>query len=142
MSTTETLAIDGGPKVRETPLPMGKGLSVFGEEERAAALEVLESRSLFRYYGPNLLRKVEAFEEASKSLLGARFAVATSSGTAALRAALAALGVGCGDEVILPALTFIASVNAVVTMGAVPVFAEIDDTLGLDPADLEAKITP
>ena len=143
MSTTEqTLAIDGGPKVRATPLPMGKGLSLFGEEERAAALEVLESRSLFRYYGPNLLKKVEAFEQAACGLLGCTHAVATSSGTSALRCALAALGVGCGDEVIVPAFTFIASINAIVVSGAVPIFAEVDDTLGLDAADVEAKITP
>lgn len=139
---TEQLAIDGGPKVRSTPLPMGKGLAVFGDEERAAALEVLESKSLFRYYGPNLLNKVAGFEEAARGLLGADYAVATSSGTAALRCALAALGVGCGDEVIVPAFTFIASVNAIVVAGAVPIFAEVDETLGLDPADVEAKITP
>jgi 8-amino-3,8-dideoxy-alpha-D-manno-octulosonate transaminase len=142
MQTTDALAIDGGPKVRTTPLPMGKGITLFGDEEIAAVQEVLESRSLFRYYGPNLLRKVEAFEQGARELLGTGFAVATSSGTAALRCALAALGVGCGDEVILPAFTFIASVNAVVVAGAVPIFAEVDDTLGLDPADVEAKITP
>lgn len=96
---------------------------------------------MFRYYGPDLQRKTEAFEEAAKALLGADHAVAVSSGTAALRCALAAAGVGCGDEVILPALTFIASVNAVVVAGAVPIFAEIDETLGLDPADVDAKIT-
>ena len=144
MTTTsgrEALAIDGGTPVRTSFPPMGKGVSLLGDEERQAVLDVLESRSLFRYYGPNLLRKVEAFEEAAKALLGADHAVATSSGTAALRCALAALGVGCGDEVIVPSFTFIASVNAVVSMGAVPVFAEIDDTLGLDPADVEAKIT-
>ena len=104
-------------------------------------MEVLNSRSLFRYYGPALLRKVEAFEAAACEMLGATHAVATSSGTAALRAGLAALGVGCGDEVIVPSLTFIATVNAVVVAGAVPIFAEIDDTLGLDPADVAAKIT-
>jgi 8-amino-3,8-dideoxy-alpha-D-manno-octulosonate transaminase len=97
---------------------------------------------LFRYYGPNLLHKVETFERAAKELLGVAHAVATSSGTAALRAGLAALGVGCGDEVVVPALTFAATVNAVVTSAAVPIFCEIDDTLGLDPADLERTITP
>jgi 8-amino-3,8-dideoxy-alpha-D-manno-octulosonate transaminase len=141
MSVTEQLAVDGGTPIRSSFSPLGKGITLFGEEEKAAVLEVLESRSLFRYYGPKLLEKVAAFEAASKELLGAPYAVATSSGTAAIRAALAALGVGCGDEVIVPALTFIASVNAVVVAGAVPVFAEIDDTLGLDPRDLEAKIT-
>ena len=141
MPVTDKLAVDGGPRVRTEPLPVGRGLSVFGPEELAAAVEVLDSRSLFRYYGPQLLRKVEAFERAAIDALGARHAVATSSGTAALRAGLAALGVGCGDEVIVPALTFIATINAVVVSGAVPVFAEIDDTLGLDPADVAAKIT-
>ena len=141
MSTTETLAIDGGPKVRTEPLPMGKGLSLFGEEERAAALEVIESRSLFRYYGPNLLDKVTAFERAACELLGVSHGVAVSSGTAALRCALAAVGVGCGDEVVIPAFTFIATVNAVVVCGALPVFAEIDDTLGLDPGRLADVIT-
>jgi 8-amino-3,8-dideoxy-alpha-D-manno-octulosonate transaminase len=139
--TERTLAIDGGTPIRTSFPPLGKGITLFGEEERQAVLEVLESRSLFRYYGPQLLEKVQGFEEAAKELLGAPYAVATSSGTAAIRAALAALGVGCGDEVIVPSLTFIASVNAVVVQGAVPIFAEIDDTLGLDPADLEAKIT-
>ena len=71
-------------------------------------------------------------------VLGSTFGVAVANGTAALRCALAALGVGCGDEVIVPAFTFIATVNAVVAAGAVPVFAEVDDTLGLDPADLDA----
>jgi 8-amino-3,8-dideoxy-alpha-D-manno-octulosonate transaminase len=141
MPVTDKLALDGGPRVRTEPLPVGRGLSVFGAEELAAAVEVLDSRSLFRYYGPQLLRKVEAFERAAIDALGARHAVATSSGTAALRAGLAALGVGCGDEVIVPALTFIATINAVVVSGAVPIFAEIDDTLGLDPADVAAKIT-
>src|SRR5262249_42046067 len=61
--------------------------------------------------------------------------------TSALRCALAALGVGCGDEVVVPAFTFVATVNAVVAAGAVPVFAEVDDTLGLDPTLLDGCIT-
>ena len=73
-------------------------------------------------------------------MLGSTFGVAVANGTAALRCALAALGVGPGDEVVVPAFTFIATVNAVVAAGAVPVFAEVDDTLGLDPADLERHI--
>ncbi len=71
---------------------------------------------------------VDACERDAAAAFGAAHAVATSSGTAALRCALAALGVGCGDEVVVPAFTFIATVNAVVTLGTVPVFAEIDDT--------------
>lgn len=143
MTTKETLAIDGGTPVRakNDRLPYGKGVTALGEEEMKAALEVLESRSLFRYYGPNFLGRTAAFESALCDRLGTAHAVATSSGTAALRTALAALGIGCGDEVVVPAYTFVATVNAVVVAGAVPVFAEIDSTLGLDPASLEAVIS-
>lgn len=120
---------------------MGRGVALLDEEEIAAAVAVLQSRSLFRYYGPDFQRKVEAFESALRAQLDVAHAVATSSGTAALRCALAALGVGCGDEVIVPAFTFIATVNAVVSMGAVPVFAEVDKSLNLDPTQLEEVIT-
>ena len=138
---TDKLAIDGGTPVRTERLPLGRGIAVLGDEERAAVLEVLDSRSLFRYYGPRLLRKVEAFEARLRELLGAPHAVGLSSGTAALRAGLAALGVGCGDEVIVPSFTFIATVNAVIAAGAVPVFCEVDASLGADPNDVDAKIT-
>ncbi len=141
MSTTTALAIDGGTPVRTAFPPLGKGVAVLGPEERAAVLEVLESRSLFRYYGPQFLGRTAAFEAAVATYVGAEYAVATSSGTAALRTALAALGVGCGDEVIVPAFTFIASINAIVVSGAVPVFAEIDDTLNIDAGDVATKIT-
>lgn len=127
--------------MRTRHLPIGRGVALLGEEEVAAALEVLRSRSLFRYYGPDFQRKVEAFEAALCAQLGVAHAVATSSGTAALRSALAALGVGCGDEVIVPAFTFIATVNAVVSMGAVPVFAEVDASLNLDPTRLESVVS-
>ncbi len=137
----EKLAVDGGTPVRTKRLPLGRGISVLGDEERAAVLEVLESRSLFRYYGPHLLKKVEAFESLLAESTGARYAVGLSSGTAALRAGLAALGVGCGDEVIVPSFTFIATVNAVVSAGAVPIFCEVDNSLGADPADVASKIT-
>jgi 8-amino-3,8-dideoxy-alpha-D-manno-octulosonate transaminase len=138
---SDKLAIDGGTPVRSTHLPLGRGLAVFGDEEKTAVLEVLESRSLFRYYGPDLQRKVEAFEKRLTEMLGVPHAVALSSGTAALRAGLAALGIGCGDEVIVPSFTFVATVNAVIAAGAVPIFCEIDASLGADPADVEAKIT-
>jgi 8-amino-3,8-dideoxy-alpha-D-manno-octulosonate transaminase len=141
MHTADRLAIDGGTPVRATFLDFSRGAGMLGDEERSAVLEVLESRSLFRYYGPHLLGRVSEFETALAECTGTRHAVATSSGTAALRCALAALGVGCGDEVIVPAFTFIATVNAVVVAGAVPVFAEVDDSLGLDHADVAAKLT-
>ena len=135
------LAIDGGTPVLPAPPDTGKGVALIGDEEYKAVLEVLESRSLFRYYGPDLRNKVDRFEQEAAARLGSTHAVAVSSGTAALRVALAALGVGCGDEVVVPAFTFIASVNAVVSMGAVPVFAEIDETLGLDPNRLADQLS-
>ena len=137
----EKLAIDGGTPVRESMPRLGKGMAVLGAEEEAAVVDVLRSRSLFRYYGPQLLGKVADLEAAVCDRFGCGYAVGVSSGTAALRCALAALGVGCGDEVIVPAFTFIATVNVVVVAGAVPVFAEVDDTLNLDPRDVDAKIT-
>ncbi|MEY2567500.1 MAG: hypothetical protein QOE35_2029 [Actinomycetota bacterium] len=142
MRTAEQLAVDGGTPVRPTMLPYGKGAALLDADETAAAIGVLESRSLFRYYGPNLLGRTAAFEHALATTLGAEHAVATSSGTAALRTALAALGIGCGDEVIVPAYTFIATVNAVVIAGAVPVFAEVDASLGLDADDVATKVSP
>jgi 8-amino-3,8-dideoxy-alpha-D-manno-octulosonate transaminase len=139
----ERLAIHGGTPVRTTPLLPGyPGGLLIGDEEKAAVLEVLDSQSLFRHYGPKPLHKVAQFERAFAEAMGSRHAVAVTSGTAALLTALAALGVGPGDEVIVPTYTWIATVNAVVHLGAVPVFVEIDDTLLMDPTEVEAAITP
>lgn len=138
-----TLAVDGGTPVRTRPLPVGKGAEMLGSLEREAVLRVLDRGALFRYYGPVPPEEVTAFEAevAAFSGEGCR-AVAVSSGTAALRTALAALGVGPGDEVVVPACTFVASVNAVVLAGALPVFAEIDDTLCLSAESVRAVLTP
>lgn len=135
----ERLAVDGGTPVRASMLDHRRGAAALAGEERAAVLEVLNSQSLFRY-GAQSLGKVAAFEGRVVELLGTAHALATSSGTAALQAGLAALGVGRGDEVIIPAVTFIATANAVVVAGAVPVFAELDDSLGLDPVHVESLI--
>ncbi len=123
------------------PLDFSKGAALLGHEEADAVAAVLASRSLFRYKGGHGEGAVADFERAACRSLGSTFGVAVANGTAALRGALAALGVRPGDEVIDPAFTFIATVNAVVTVGAVPVFAEVDDTLGLDPADVDRHIT-
>jgi len=141
VQTDEVLAIDGGTPVRTQPLDFAKGSSLLGSEEASALVDVVAGRSLFRYKGGLETGTVAEFERAACAFLDCRYAVAVANGTAALRCALAALGVGCGDEVIMPAFTFVATVNAVVTAGAVPVFAEIDDTLGLDPSDLDTQIT-
>ncbi|KYH39910.1 MAG: hypothetical protein AYL32_014430 [Candidatus Bathyarchaeota archaeon B26-2] len=142
MIMPEKLAIEGGKPVREKPLAGSwPGAMMIGEEEKRAVLEVLESKSLFRYYGPKPLYKVAEFEKEFAGLVGTKYALAVTSGTAALNVGIAALEVGPGDEVIVPSLTFIASVDAVACQRAVPVFAEVDHSLGLDPEDVERKIT-
>ncbi|KUN75141.1 DegT/DnrJ/EryC1/StrS family aminotransferase [Streptomyces griseoruber] len=118
-----------------------RALALWGAEEEAAALEVIRSRSPFRYYGPDLAHRTDAFEAAFSEVAGVAHTVAVSSGTAALTAALIGLGIPAGAEVIVPAVTFVASVGAVVGARGVPVFAEVDDSLTLDPARLEERIT-
>ncbi|MEJ2688810.1 MAG: DegT/DnrJ/EryC1/StrS family aminotransferase, partial [Deltaproteobacteria bacterium] len=86
--------------------------------------------------------KVRQFEERFASYCGTKHAQAVTSGTAALKVALAALGVGPGDEVITQGFTFVATWEAIFDIGATPVFAEVDETLNMDPVDLETKITP
>ena len=126
------------------PLDFGRGAALIGDEEAAAVERVVRSRSLFRYYGPDLQGAVAAFERDVCAALDVPYAVAVSSGTAALRCALAALGIGPGARVAVPAFTFIATVNAVVAAGATPVFVDVDDSLNIDPgavpADLDAVI--
>ncbi len=138
------LAIDGGTPARQNPdPPMYPGGMAIAEEEEQAVLEVLRSKRLFRYYGPGETEsKASQLEEAFAATKGVRHAVAVTSGTAALVTGLHAIGVGPGDEVILPAYTWIASASAVVAAGGIPVIAEVDETLLLDPADVEQKITP
>src|SRR5579864_2226360 len=139
----DRLAVDGGTPVRTVPLLPGyPGGLLIGAEEKAAVMEVLDSQSLFRHYGPKPLHKVVEFEHAFAHAMGTRHAVGVTSGTAALMTALAALGVGPGDEVIVPTYTWIATINAVVVLGAVPVFVDIDETLTMDPRAIEAAVTP
>jgi 8-amino-3,8-dideoxy-alpha-D-manno-octulosonate transaminase len=118
------------------------GPQFFDKREEEALLEVLESGSPFRYWGPGRPEKVLRFEEAFAKYMGTRFALAVTSGTAALDCAVAALGIGPGDEVIVPAYTWWSDYTCVVHAGALPVFADIDRTFNLDPADFERKISP
>jgi 8-amino-3,8-dideoxy-alpha-D-manno-octulosonate transaminase len=138
------LAIDGAPPARSRPdPPMYPGGMLIDEEEEQAVLEVLRSKRLFRYYGPyEGPSRVAELEETFASAVGTERALAVTSGTAALICGLQALGVGPGDEVIVPAYTWIASAGAVVAVGAIPVLAEVDESLTLDPGDVEYKITP
>jgi len=142
--TTDKLAIDGGTPARhrQDP-PMYPGGNLIGEEEEKAVVEVIRSKRLFRYYGPEEgPSKAAALEEAFAAHMGTSHALAVSSGTASLLCGLAGLGVGPGDEVIVPAYTWIASASAVAMAGAIPILAEVDDSLTLDPADIARKITP
>ena len=138
------LAIEGGEPAISQPLPpMYPGGLRIGREEEEAVLEVLRSKRLFRYYGPNPgPSQVEELERAFSATMGTTYGVAVASGTAALICGLAGLGIGPGDEVIVPAYTWIATASAVVAVGAVPIMAEVDDSLTLDPVDVERKISP
>ncbi len=116
-----------------------------GNEERNHLLEVMNTGILFRYEFKNErqgIYKVKEFEDKFAAFTGASHAHAVTSGTAALKVALAALGIAPGDEVITQGFTFIATFEAIIEAGAVPIPAEIDDTLNMDPADFERKITP
>jgi 8-amino-3,8-dideoxy-alpha-D-manno-octulosonate transaminase len=141
---TDKLAIHGGAKAKTTPnYPMYPGGMEIGEEEKKQVMEVLDRKYLFRYYGPEEYpSKVREFEQAFASKVGSKYALAVNSCTSALITALVACGVGPGDEVIVPGYTFFASCAAIVAAKAIPVIAEVDETLTLDPDDVEKKITP
>ncbi|MHA1803205.1 MAG: DegT/DnrJ/EryC1/StrS family aminotransferase [Promethearchaeota archaeon] len=122
----------------------GPGMELIGEEEKREILEVLESGYLYRYgdsSDPKFKAKVWTLEKEFASKMGSRHALAVSSGTTALLTSLWTLGIGPGDEVIVPGYTFIASITSVIFARAIPVLAEVDETLTLDPTDVEKKIT-
>ena len=127
-----SLAIDGGRPVRASSLPYAR--QAISDEDIVAVTDVLRSDWLTT--GP----RVAEYEAAFAQRVGAREAVAVSSGTAALHTAFASLGIGKGDEVILPTFTFAATASAVVFQGARPIFADVDpETLLVDPASAEEK---
>lgn len=134
MGHSERLALDGGSPVRTVPLPYGQ--QEIDEDDIRAVTAVL--RSAWLTTGPC----VDAFEQAVTGFVGARYGVAVSSGTAALHAAMHALDIRPGDEVIVPPLTFVATANAVLFQGGTPVFADVNpDTLLLQPAHVETRLT-
>ncbi|MFW5718552.1 MAG: DegT/DnrJ/EryC1/StrS family aminotransferase [Spirochaetota bacterium] len=110
-----------------------------GDEELQAVRRVIESKRIFRY---GIGGECTRFEERYADYVGAKHCVMTASGTNALTAALMALEIGPGDEVIVPACTYMATPIAVLAVGAIPVIADIDDTVTLDPKALEATIGP
>ncbi|HEU4902863.1 MAG TPA: DegT/DnrJ/EryC1/StrS family aminotransferase, partial [Flavisolibacter sp.] len=121
------------------------GFELWSDKERKELMDVVESGILMRY-GFDAQRKghwkAKELEQAICDRFGAKHAQLVSSGTAALTTAMAALGIGAGDEVIMPAFTFVASFEAVLSMGAVPVLVDVDETLTLNPAAVRAAITP
>jgi 8-amino-3,8-dideoxy-alpha-D-manno-octulosonate transaminase len=120
------------------------GAELIGKEEMKEVMEVLETGVLMRY-GFDKERKgvfkVRQFEEEFARYCGAKYALGVTSGSSALKVALTALDVGPGDEVLVPAFTFLATYEAVLEVGAIPVMTDIDETLNLDPADIERKRT-
>jgi UDP-4-amino-4,6-dideoxy-N-acetyl-beta-L-altrosamine transaminase len=134
-STHEELALHGGTPVRDTLLPYGH--QSIDEDDIQAVVEVLRSDWLTT--GP----KITEFEEAFASYVGAKYAVSFSSGTAALHGAMFAAGLKDGDEAITTPLTFAATANSVLYVGARPIFADVsDDTLNIDPEEAKSKVTP
>ncbi len=121
------------------------GTELFGAEERKEVNDVMESGCLFRFNHEHIRNnhwKALEFEAEVKKITGARYAHAVSSGSTAIATALAAAGIGAGDEVIVPPFTYIASVEAVLWVGALPVFAEIDETLCLSAEGILNALTP
>ena len=123
----------------------GPGALLFGEEEIKEIQDVLSSGYLYRYGDADdvqFKKKVLKFEDELCAFFGVPHAVAVNSGSSALMCALAALGIGPGDEVIVPGYTFIASISSIINSRAVPTLAEVDDSLTLDPEDIIKRITP
>jgi 8-amino-3,8-dideoxy-alpha-D-manno-octulosonate transaminase len=121
------------------------GMEVYDAKERKEVNDVLDTGALFRY-GHDEIRKgmwkSKEFEAEVANYTGAKYAHAVSSGSTAVATLLAAAGIGLGDEIIVPPFTFIAPIEAAFLAGALPIFAEIDETLCLSPEGIEAALTP
>src|SRR5215831_15451592 len=121
------------------------GTELYGAEERKELEDVMQTGIFFRYNHENLrndIWKAKEFEEEVKKITKAKYAHAVSSGSAAVIAALASAGIGAGDEVIVPPFTYVGSIEAVLLVGAIPVFAEIDETLCLSAEGIKKVLTP
>jgi 8-amino-3,8-dideoxy-alpha-D-manno-octulosonate transaminase len=139
------LARDGGAPARTRPdRPMFPGGMEVGDEELRALERVIRSKNLFRYYGVgDGPQEVATFETEFAAHMGAARALAVNAGSSALICGLIGSGVGPGDEVIVPAYTWIATPLSALSIGALAVFADVDRaTFSMDPADAERKITP
>ena len=122
----------------------GPGAFLVGDEEKRHVAEVMETGYLSRYgseENPRFLHKVVTLERLFAERCHVRHALAVSGGTGAIMASLVGLGVGPGVEVLVPGYTFVASISAVLAVGGIPILTEIDESLTMDPADIEGKIT-
>ena len=134
--------MNGGKPVRSGPLPvMHPGAGYVGKEEIDAVVNVLKAKSMYRFYGPNFQNITAQFEQDLIGYFGRKYSLALTSGTAALHTVLVGMGIGPGDEVIIPTYAWVSCPDAVVAAGATPVLADVDDSLTLDPADVERRIT-
>ena len=121
------------------------GTELFGEEEKKEVMDVMNSGVLFRFNHDAQREghwKAKDFEKEVAQFTGAQHALAVSSGSTAVNTMLAACGVGYGDEVIVPPFTYIATIEAVLLAGALPVFAEIDDTLCMSAEGIRTVLSP
>ncbi len=140
--SNEQLAVNGGNPVRTTPYPQPYlGTSVYGREELELLREVVENKLPFRAYGDGEPHMVDDFEQEAGSYFNMPYALATATGSGSYYCAIAGLGIGPGDEVIIPSFCWYTDFLAPALLGAVPVFADIDQSLNLDPDDFEKKIT-
>jgi len=140
---SEKLAIDGGNQVRTKALPWElPGSNWIGQEEKLLVNEVIDAKSPFRFYGPDLKGMVDKLEQEFKEKYARKYALAVSSGTAALNTVFGALGLGPGDEVLLPGYFWVSCVNSLVHLGIIPRLVDIDETFCMSPEDLKTKITP
>ncbi|MCD9020839.1 DegT/DnrJ/EryC1/StrS family aminotransferase [Cohnella silvisoli] len=129
------LAVDGGSPIRTHPFPEWP---IFGELEEKLMLEAVRSGN----WGGVNPDKIKSFEEKFARLHDAKYAITVNNGTVAISIALLAAGVDAGDEVIMPPYTFIATATAALLIGAIPVFADVDESMLIDPDRVEAAITP
>jgi 8-amino-3,8-dideoxy-alpha-D-manno-octulosonate transaminase len=136
------LAVNGGAPVRSKPLAGPNWGPQYYDQEQTQLTEVLEGHNPFRFSNLPEKSKVATFEKECAARMRTKYALAVTSGTAALHIAMAALEVGPGDEVILPAWTWYSCYNTIIQAGALPVFVEIDESFNLDPVDIEHRITP
>ena len=138
----EKLAIEGGHPVRSHPLPEeSPGIHYIGSKEIEYVTRVIKARSPFRFYGPDVQHMCDQLEAKFREIYGVKFSLGVSSGTQAIYISLAALGVGPGDEVLVPGYLWPSCLNGIVRLGAIPRLVDIDETFTMSVEDLQNKIT-